>query len=160
MSRFRLSSRSLSRLNGVHPDMVAVVKRAIELTDVDFGVTEGLRTKDRQRELVASGASKTMNSRHLTGHAVDVVAYLGPEVRWDMGLYYKIAAAFREAAKELNVPVVWGGCWQTINAIPDLDAAVMSYVERKRREGGRPLIDGCHFELSTKHYRTTQEETA
>lgn len=152
MSRFKLSKRSLSRLEGVHPDLVAVTKRAIELTDIDFGVTEGLRTKERQKELVASGASKTMNSRHLTGHAVDVVAYLGSEVRWDMGLYYKIAAAFREAARELSIPVVWGACWQTINAVPDLDVAVTAYVERKKREGGRPLVDGPHFELSTKHY--------
>lgn len=152
MGQFKLSARSLSRLEGVHEDLVAVVKRAIEITEIDFGVTEGLRTLERQKELVAKGASKTLNSRHLTGHAVDVVAYLGKEVRWDHGLYYPIAAAFRQAAKELDVPIVWGGCWQTINAIPDLDAAVVAYVERKKREGGRPLVDSPHFELSSRRY--------
>lgn len=152
MSNFRLSERSLSRLEGVHPDLVAVTKRAIELTDIDFGVTEGLRTRERQKEMVAKGASKTMNSRHLTGHAVDVVAYLGGEARWDMGLYYRIAAAFREAGREMGVPIVWGACWQTINDIPDLDAAVADYVARKRREGGRPLVDACHLELQARAY--------
>ena len=153
MSSFKLSNRSLSRLDGVHPDLVAVVKRAIELTDIDFGVTEGLRTAERQKELVAKGASKTMNSRHLTGHAVDVVAYLGTEVSWHFGFYYKIAAAFRKAAIELGIPIVWGACWQTINCIPDLDVAVAAYVDRKRREGSRALVDGPHFELSARHYK-------
>lgn len=78
---FRLSSRSLARLDGVHPDLIRVVKRAIQITPVDFGITEGLRTKERQKELVAKGASRTLKSRHLTGHAVDVVAYIGSEVR-------------------------------------------------------------------------------
>lgn len=124
---FRLSSRSLARLDGVHPDLVRVVKRAIELTPVDFGITEGLRTKERQRQLVQAGASRTMNSRHLTGHAVDVVAYIGSEVRWDWGLYPRIAKAFRQAAAELNVPIVWGGDWVK-------------------------LRDGPHFELDRKVY--------
>lgn len=143
---FKLSARSLSKLEGVHPDLVRVVKRAIELTEVDFGVTEGLRTKERQKELVAKGASKTMNSRHITGHAVDVAAYLGREVRWDFGLYIKIAEAFRQAARELGVTVVWGGCWEPLNTTDDLDGAVAAYVARKKREGGRALIDGPHFE--------------
>ena len=143
---FKLSARSLSKLEGVHPDLVRVVKRAIELTEVDFGVTEGLRTKERQKELVAKGASKTMNSRHITGHAVDVAAYLGREVRWDFGLYIKIAEAFRQAARELGVTVVWGGCWEQLNTTDDLDGAVAAYVARKKREGGRALIDGPHFE--------------
>lgn len=153
MSKFKLSKRSLARMSGVHPDLEAVVKRAIELTAIDFGVTEGLRTTARQRELVAAGASKTMNSRHITGHAVDVVAYLGSEVRWDFGLYLTIAEAFRQAARELNIPVVWGACWTTINRVDDLGAAVAGYTERKRREGGRPLIDGPHFELWREVYQ-------
>ncbi|QTC88121.1 M15 family metallopeptidase [Brevundimonas pondensis] len=124
---FRLSSRSLARLEGVHPDLIRVVKRAIELTPVDFGITEGLRTKERQRQLVAQGASRTMNSRHLTGHAVDVVAYIGSEVRWDWPLYPRIAKAFRQAAAELKVPIEWGGDWPK-------------------------LRDGPHFELSRKAY--------
>lgn len=153
MSNFKLSKRSLVRMSGVHPDMESVVKRAIELTTVDFGVTEGLRTTARQRELVAAGASKTMNSRHITGHAVDVVAYLGSEVRWDFGLYLSIAEAFQQAARELNIPIVWGACWTTINRVDDLGSAVAGYTERKRREGGRPLIDGPHFELWREVYQ-------
>ncbi|WP_433947434.1 M15 family metallopeptidase [Brevundimonas diminuta] len=124
---FRLSSRSLARLDGVHPDLIRVVKRAIQITPVDFGITEGLRTKERQKELVAKGASRTLNSRHLTGHAVDVVAYIGSEVRWDWPLYPKIAAAFRQATKEEGVPITWGGDWPK-------------------------LRDGPHFELDRKVY--------
>lgn len=124
---FRLSSRSLARLDGVHPDLIRVVKRAIQITPVDFGITEGLRTKERQKDLVDQGASRTLNSRHLTGHAVDVVAYVGSEVRWDWPLYPKIAAAFRQAAKEEGVPIIWGGDWPR-------------------------LRDGPHFELDRKAY--------
>ncbi|MCV5473136.1 M15 family metallopeptidase, partial [Escherichia coli] len=73
--KFRFSCRSEKNLEGVRPQLVAVVRRALELTEVDFGITEGLRTKERQKQLVAEGKSQTMNSRHLTGDAVDVVAY-------------------------------------------------------------------------------------
>ena len=124
---FKLSRRSLARLEGVHPDLVRVVNLAIELTEVDFGVTEGLRTIEKQREYVARGASKTMNSRHLTGHAVDLVAYVGAEVRWDWPLYHKIADAMKRAANSLGVPIVWGGDW-------------------------RSFKDGPHFELDRKSY--------
>ena len=124
---YKLSKRSLSRLDGVHKDLVQVVKLAIELTEVDFGVTEGVRTIERQRELFAKGASKTMNSRHLTGHAVDLVAYVGSEVRWDWPLYHKIADAMKRAANSLGVPIVWGGDWKSFK-------------------------DGPHFELDRKVY--------
>lgn len=80
---FRLSQRSRERLKGVHPDLVAVVEAAILLTPVDFMITEGLRTPARQAELVRAGASRTLNSRHLTGHAVDVAAWVDGGVRWD-----------------------------------------------------------------------------
>lgn len=123
---FRLSSRSLAKLEGVHPDLVRVVHRAITLTPVDFGITEGLRTKERQRELVKKGASQTMNSRHLTGHAVDVVAYIGSEIRWDWPLYPRIAKAFREAARIEGVKIVWGGDWVRLRDGPhfELDRSV------------------------------------
>lgn len=127
MSGFRLSERSLRALNGVHGHLVQVVSRAIELTEVDFVVTEGLRTKRRQEELLAAGASQTMNSRHLTGHAVDVAALVAGKVRWDWPLYAKIAKAFKAAAAELGIPIVWGGDWRT-------------------------LKDGPHFELDRKRY--------
>ena len=127
MSGFKLGARSLERLKGVHQDLVKVVKRAIQLTEVDFGVTEGVRAIEKQREYVAKGASKTMNSRHLTGHAVDLVAYIGAEVRWDWPLFHKIAAAMKSAAKELGVAIVWGGDWAS-------------------------FPDGPHFELDRKVY--------
>lgn len=123
---FSLSTRSVERLRGVHPDLIKVVKLAITLTEVDFGVTEGIRTRERQRELVAKGASKTMNSRHITGHAVDLVAYLGTEVRWDWPLYHKIADAMKRAANALGVAIVWGGDWRTFKDGPhfELDRSV------------------------------------
>jgi peptidoglycan L-alanyl-D-glutamate endopeptidase CwlK len=118
MSKFILSTLSLSRLVGLHPDLVKVVKRAIEITEVDFRVGEGLRTVERQKQLKAAGATTTLNSRHLTGHAVDLIALVGGEVRWDWPLYHKIAAAMKQAAKELNVPLEWGGDWKTFKDGP------------------------------------------
>lgn len=133
---YHLSRRSLSRLGGVHPDLVAVVKRAIEITEIDFGVGEGLRSLEKQKALVEAGASKTMNSRHLTGHAVDLVAYVGSEVRWDWPLYRKIADAMNEAADELDINIVWGGDWDDDGDESD--------------EKG--LRDGPHFQLDWKDY--------
>ena len=124
---FVLGRASLAKLAGVHPDLVRVVKRAIALTPVDFRVTEGLRSIERQRELVKAGASKTMNSRHLTGHAVDVVALVGGAVRWDWPLYDRIAKAFKAAAKAEGVPLEWGGDWPKFR-------------------------DGPHFQLPWKQY--------
>lgn len=101
---FRFSARSRKALVGVHPDLVRLAERALGLSPVDFVVTEGLRTEARQRELVAAGASRTLDSRHITGHAIDVAAWLG-EIRWDFGLYVQIAIAFRDASKAERVPV-------------------------------------------------------
>ena len=111
MSKYRLGLRSLTRLRGVHPDLVKVVKRAIEITEVDFTVLEGVRTKARQRELLKKGATRTMNSRHLTGHAVDLGAYVGGTVRWDWPLYHKIAHAMKTAGKELGIEIEAGADW-------------------------------------------------
>lgn len=110
-SKYKLSQRSLDRMKGVHPDLVRVVKHAITLTEVDFLVTEGLRTLERQKELMKAGATTTLNSRHLTGHAVDLAAWAGGEVRWDWPLYHKIADAMKTAALKEAVPIVWGGDW-------------------------------------------------
>ena len=115
---FTLSDRSKKRLQGVHPDLVRVVERAIELTPVDFVVTEGRRTKARQRELVAAGASQTMNSRHITGHAVDLAALVGGKVRWDWPLYSQLAGAMMMAAAELKIPLEWGGKWESFKDGP------------------------------------------
>ena len=109
---FKLSQRSLTALVGVHPGLVAVVKRAITISTVDFVALEGVRTLDRQKLLKAAGASWTLASRHLKGqdgygHAVDLGAWLGT-IRWEVPLYTSIAVAMKAAAKELGVPIQWG----------------------------------------------------
>jgi len=109
---YKLGPTSLLRLQDVHPDLVRVVERAIQLTEVDFTVLEGLRTKERQAQLLKAGATTTMNSRHLTGHAVDLGALVGGKVRWDWPLYYKIADAMKAASVELDIPIEWGGDWK------------------------------------------------
>lgn len=115
---FTLGSRSRQRLESVHPDLVRVVERAIGTTTVDFTVLEGRRTPERQRQLVAAGASQTMNSRHLTGHAVDLGAWVNSQVRWDWPLYYRIADAMKAAAQAEDVPIEWGGDWKTFKDGP------------------------------------------
>lgn len=124
---FTLSTRSYKRLEGVHSDLVRVVERAIAITQVDFVVLEGLRTKERQAELLKAGASTTMNSRHITGHAVDLGAWVDKQVDWSWPLYTKISTAMKQAAIEQNVPIVWGGDWRTFK-------------------------DGPHFELNRSKY--------
>ena len=124
---FNLGARSILRLKGVHPDLVKVVERAIQLTPVDFTVIEGLRTLERQRKMFDAGASQTLNSRHLTGHAVDLAAWVDNQVDWSWPLYTKIANAMKAAANELGVAIVWGGDWRTFK-------------------------DGPHFELDRRYY--------
>ena len=152
---FKLGNRSKQKLEGVHPDMVAVVERAIELTKVDFGVTYGVRTVEEQEKLVASGRSQTMKSKHLiqdTGysHAVDVVAYDGSDVVWEINVYDDIADAFKAAAEELGVAVKWGAAWSEGDIRTyegTAEDAMMAYVDLRRSQGRRPFIDGPHFEL-------------
>ncbi|MBK1709815.1 M15 family metallopeptidase [Marichromatium gracile] len=125
-SGFRFSKRSERALAGVHDELVRVARRALELTEVDFVVTEGRRTEARQRALVAAGASRTLRSRHLSGHALDVAAWVDGGVRWDWPLYPRIAAAFKAAAAELGVAIRWGGDWTSFRDGPhfELDRAV------------------------------------
>lgn len=115
---YKLSQKSLDRLSGVHQDLVDVVKRAIEITEVDFTVLEGVRSIARQEQLVKAGASQTMKSRHITGHAVDLGAYVGGSVRWDWPLYNKIAIAMKAAAIELQIAIEWGGDWKSFKDGP------------------------------------------
>lgn len=115
---FKLGSTSLARLKGVHPDLIKVVKRAIEITPIDFTVLEGLRTKERQKLLVARGASKTMNSYHITGHAVDIAPLVNGQVTWDWKYYNELAPVIKQAAKELGVDITWGGNWKTFKDGP------------------------------------------
>lgn len=149
---FKLSERSLSRLDGVEDSMRAVTELAIEYTKVDFGVTCGLRTIEEQKALVEAGASQTMNSKHIPGLAVDVVAYVGPRISWETNLYDDIADAFKIAAIELGTGIRWGAAWH----IPDIrewngtmEEAMNAYVDLRRSEGKRPFIDAPHFELSS-----------
>lgn len=124
---FKLGKSSLAKLNTVHKDLQKVVQLAITLSEVDFTVTEGIRALERQKTLVAKGASTTMNSRHLTGHAVDLAALIDGNLSWDWPLYHKIADAMKEASKQLDIPIVWGGDWVSFK-------------------------DGPHFELDRKVY--------
>lgn len=149
---YALSQRSLRNLVDVHKDLKEVVKTAIRMTSVDFMVIEGVRTYERQRKLVASGASKTMNSRHLTGHAVDLVAWVDGGIRWDWPLYFYIADGMMDAAKSLNVAVEWGGCWRDLREYESAEQAQKAYLEAKRRKGQRPFLDGPHFQLNRELY--------
>ncbi len=133
MSIVTLPPRDRARLEGVHRDLVRVVERARQV--VPFIVTEGLRTRARQAELVALGASRTMNSRHLTGHAVDLAYWLDDgdgaveqgEIRWDWPLYEQIGAAMKRAAKDLTVPIVWGGDWVSFRDGPHFELDRTAY---------------------------------
>jgi peptidoglycan L-alanyl-D-glutamate endopeptidase CwlK len=116
---FSLTPGDLERLKGVHPDLVRVVKRAATLSPRRFKVLEGMRTVDRQRQLVAKGASKTMNSRHLTGHAVDIAPVDDKgEVSWAWPLYYPLAKVVKDAAKMERVAIEWGGDWKSFKDGP------------------------------------------
>ena len=124
---YHLGSSRRNELESVHPDLVKLVERAIELTEVDFSVIEGLRTLTRQKALHLRGATTTLNSRHLSGHAVDLAAFVDGELSWDWDHYHKIAKAVKQAAKELDVDVEWGGDWKS-------------------------FPDGPHWQLSWKRY--------
>ena len=115
---FVLGRTSLHRLEGVHRDLVRVVKHAIRITPIDFTVLEGLRTPQRQAELVREGASKTLKSRHLTGHAVDLAPLIGGAVSWDWPLYHRLAPAVKAAAAAEGVTIEWGGDWRTFKDGP------------------------------------------
>tara|TARA_R110000868_G_scaffold230254_2_gene483395 strand:+ start:3334 stop:3726 length:393 start_codon:yes stop_codon:yes gene_type:complete len=122
-----LGQRSLSRLEGVHPDLVRVVKRAAAMSALDFTVLEGLRTAARQKQLYEQGATKTMNSRHLTGHAVDLAPMIGGTVRWDWPLYHQLADTVKAAAAAENVPLQWGGDWRTFKDGPHWELPWKAY---------------------------------
>ncbi len=180
--KFKLSKRSLKRLEGVHPALVAVILRAHELTGIDFGIAEGVRTLERQQELVNSRASWTMNSRHIPkkplnqvsgedceaefSHAIDLHAYIGKRVHWEWGLYFQIAEAMRQAARELGVAIQWGGIWD--RNLNSLDGSLTDhqemYIQRFRHQRElrnqkvrNPKIDGPHFQLSWREYPIAKE---
>jgi peptidoglycan L-alanyl-D-glutamate endopeptidase CwlK len=147
---FKLSKRSISRLDGVDPQLTSCVHRAITLTKIDFGVSEGLRSLKRQEELVAKGASQTMKSKHLDGKAVDLVAYIGSKVSWELNMYDDIADAMKEASIEVGIQLRWGAAWH-LNDIRAWDGTMetlmTSYIDLRRSQGRRPFIDAPHFEI-------------
>lgn len=124
---YSFSQRSLERLKGVHPDLVKVMQASISDSPYDFGITEGRRTPERQQQLYKEGKSRTLNSRHLTGHAVDIAVFIGKDVSWDFRYYDAVAEHIKKVAESLKIPIVWGGEW-------------------------RGLVDGPHFELNRKQY--------
>lgn len=147
---FKLSRRSLSNLQGVDPKLVEVVKHAITITKVDFGVIEGVRSIETQRRYVEAGKSQTMTSRHLTGHAVDLMAYIDGKGTWELNLYDEVANAMKAAAVKVGVPIRWGGAWN----VPDIrvwpgtmKAALDHYVDAQRKQRKRIFIDAPHFEM-------------
>lgn len=138
-----LGQRSLSRLEGVHPDLVRVIKKAAAMSSLDFTVLEGMRSKARQQQLMKQGATKTLNSRHLTGHAVDIAPMVDGTVRWDWPLYLQLAEVVRSASVAENVPIRWGGTWKLLTNIQGpITAKILS----------RSFPDGPHFELPRAQY--------
>lgn len=152
MSGFKLSQRSIDRMQGIDDRLEAVVRMAIGLTKVDFGVIQGMRTLEMQKALVAKGASQTMKSKHLEGKAVDLMAYVSGRGCWEVSVYDEVADAMAEAANTLGVQIRWGAAW-TIPCIgtwasegKTMEEAMNSYVDVRRSQGRRPFIDCPHFE--------------
>ena len=147
---YKLSTRSQERLMGVEPELKEVVYEAIKVTKIDFGVIEGLRTEEKQKQLVESGASQTIKSKHLEGRAVDLMAYIGGRGSWELNVYDEIADAMKEADIKVDVAVRWGAAW-TVNDIREwkgtMEEAMNSYIDTRRGQGRRPFIDAPHFEL-------------
>lgn len=153
---FKLGTKSKQNLVGVHPHLVAVVERAIELTQQDFRVFEGVRTQEQQKANYAKGTSTTLNnSRHLVGkdgyaHAVDLVPLIDGQLKWDWEGCYKIATAVFYASAELNIPIRWGGVWDKLLSETQgmtTRQAQQAYVDKRMRNNQRAFADGPHFEL-------------
>ena len=147
---YKLSQRSLDRMDGVDDKLVAVVKHAITATKTDFGVIQGLRTIEMQKALFAKGASQTMKSKHLDGLAVDLMAYVEGRGSWELNLYDDLADAMAEGANAVGCKIRWGAAWH-IDSIGQykgsMEEAMNEYIDLRRSQGRRPFIDGPHFEL-------------
>lgn len=154
MNNFKFSQSSIDNLKYVDTTLVQVVHLALKLSEVDFAITEGLRTLDRQKRLVSNGKSQTLNSKHLDDKstpnvidswAVDVAAYIGSDISWDIEYYIQIAEAFRQAAIQLNVKMVWGGSWAILNDERSAKISYHHYIQLRRSQNRTPFIDGPHF---------------
>ena len=153
---FKLSGRSLGKLEGVHPKLVDTVKEAIKVSLVDFGVIYGVRSLAEQKRLFEAGRSQTMKSKHLVqedgySHAVDLMAYDGSDPSWDIVMYDDIADAMKKAAIETGAKICWGAAWN-IDDITKWDGtmqeAMNAYIDLRRSQSRTPFIDGPHFQLS------------
>jgi peptidoglycan L-alanyl-D-glutamate endopeptidase CwlK len=118
---FSFGTKSSERLAQVHPDLQRVFNEAIKDSPLDFSITEGLRTKERQKELFSAGKSQTMNSRHLTGKAVDIAVLFDGAITWDFAKYQIVASHVKKVAKELGIDIVWGGDWQSFKDGPHFE---------------------------------------
>ena len=153
---FKLSSRSLEKLEGVNPLLVDTVKEAFKLSSVDFGVIYGVRSLAEQEKLYKAGRSQTMKSKHLiqddkTSHAVDLMAYDGNNPSWDIVMYDDIADAMKAAAKETGAKIGWGAAWQIADVAKwdgTMEEAMNAYIDLRRSQSRRPFIDGPHFQLN------------
>ena len=148
---FKLSSRSTAKLDKVDSNLVAIVRMAILETKVDFGVICGLRTIEEQKVLVDKGVSQTMDSKHISGSAVDLMAYVGSRASWELNLYDDIADSMKKASKLVDVPIRWGAAWHIKDIAKykgTMEDAMNEYIDLRRSQGRRPFIDGPHFELA------------
>lgn len=153
LANYMLSERSLQRMNGIKSNLRDVVRLAIQISEVDFMVVEGLRSRETQAKYVASGASQTHNSKHLTGDAVDIVPLENGVADWgdknNWANIFKMAAAMQQAANELNIRIIWGGAWVLINNKSGTPYQwVEQYKADKRKQGKKAFMDGVHFELA------------
>lgn len=118
---FQLNDRSETNLLGVDPELIRVVRRTAEISELEFVVIEGLRTAQRQAALVKAGASHTLNSKHLIGRAVDLAALVDGDVRWDWPLYEHLGMIMKVAASDVGVRITWGGDWVTFRDGPHFE---------------------------------------
>jgi len=154
MENFKFGKKSKQELVGVHPDLIRVVNEALRYSEVDFAVHDGMRTPEEQAALVKAGASRTSKSRHLTGHAVDLIPYVNGKMRWEWEPIFKIARAVQRAAKEQGVPIRWGGVWdRELQSIGDPKKEEEAYVARRLAKKLRAFVDGPHFELPARVYK-------
>ena len=152
---FKLSANSMSKMTGIKNELHTIVCEAIRHTKVDFGVYYGLRTLAEQKELYEKGASQTMRSKHLTGDAVDLMAYVQVDGKsrasWELNLYDDIADAMKQAAKNNNVKLGWGAAWH-IDDITEwegsMEDAMNAYIDLRRSQNRRPFLDAVHFQLN------------
>jgi len=146
---FRFGARSLGNLEGVKRELRLVCNRALELTYLDFGIIEGIRSEERQRHLVSAGKSQTMNSKHLTGDAIDFMPYWKgkPQTAWPY--YYSPANAFLQASKDLSIQISWGGAFgMDMWSFRNVHDAQEAYLILRAKRSGLPFLDGPHIELT------------